>query len=658
MSEADARLSASMQGIAAESGRATGSAMKGAGGDQDGGMTELYKVNQLYYRMLPTLSLVAKRTLLVNAAQHSQYSGTGQSIQFIFNSGEYYISCPTSYLYIRCGYNAPAQFGNSKAVLSQGNIMSIFDEVVFSSASGTEVCREQNKGLHSSYTGRYNNTQEYLDTIGAVQGWSSGPYFRNQDGVAPVFRSIGTSTAGALNQLQSNLNATFPMLGGTEGLTLPRCGPEALNWFGYSSTNLNNCDKSVVAASGLDNFGNKAVQYQGFIVPLDQLCGLFKPYLSTLMPAGMLAGGRLELRFKDLIEALQFMGPCIEDSARVGGTGYLPPYLGQLITQCNSGFQVDACYLVLDAYQLQDNVLKKLNAVSAGTDGLNFLFDTYDHVTSSFAGTGTFEAMISQARSRIIRSWNIVRDSSNLLNPYLNSYAAEAASNRVCAKIGPGYTIAANSALTPITFANSGNTSGVGGYMIRAMTATNAIWQMNFGGGAQSEWPLQMIPFLPADGIASGSYGLPTVRNFQSVLGALYFPQQPITTLDEHYQNALYIMGKGVPDKDNTCSVTREDFLGGLGTGIYNAGNNVNPQLNVSYGTWVAPYGLAIYGFVAEKNQALNLSGLPISNARLLRHKFNFQFPTLSGQPRVITTFTQFTRVAKVFLGGRVVVRE
>jgi hypothetical protein len=120
-------------------------------------------------------------------------------------------------------------------------------------------------------------------------------------------------------------------------------------------------------------------------------------------------------------------------------------------------------------------------------------------------------------------------------------------------------------------------------------------------------------------------------------------------------------------DKDENCSVTKEDFFGGSGYGLYNNGVPVDPTVGTIVSTnpihplWVGPYGCAIYGFLAERSQILQLSGLPIANARLLRHKFQFDtaIPTYnSGQGRRIDVFTQYTKVMKVFLGGKITLRE
>jgi len=645
MSEADARINGAMAGMAAESGKSYG-AMKGGGGGDEGKMNELYKINQVYYRMMPTLSLVSKRTLLVNQAQKTQYTGVNETIIYNFNTGEYYISAPSSYLYMQIGYNNPTAYGHAKAMISQGNLASLFEEVTFTTASGTEVCRELNKGLHEAFSFRYNNTQEYIDTIGAVQGAPTGSYSMLHDGTAPVWATEGTQAGSTSEEL-------FPVLGGTEGIVHPVSGSAARVSFGYAATNLSVASKSINGVAPASNLLE-------FCLPLDQVLGLFKPYLSTLFPAGALSGGRLEIRLKDPLESLQFAAAAIEeddDTALAGNTT-----LESLVNAASSGLTIQRTYLVLDSFQLQDNVLKRLNEVSAGQDGLTVLFDTYDQVITPFTGTGSVECQVQQARSRIVRSWCVVRDNALIKNPYVNSLAAEAAIKRVCAKMGAG-------SLTTDTKTTTGNNQGIGGgiTLVAQMSAPTA-WADGLdydgkSGAVQFLWQKQ--PPLPIDPYLT-DWGKASVSSYQAQLGSLFFPQQPITSAVEHYQNALYVMGKGVPDKDNTCSVTIEDFYGGTGNGLlsvdgkrgYTAdGLPVDPTDHQQYKYWVAPYGLAIYGVLAEKSQALQLSGLPISNARLLRHKFTFAYDSVSGK-RLITTFTQFTRVMKVFLGGRVVVRE
>jgi hypothetical protein len=75
MSDSDNKLGAAISGISVESKKGVASALKTSGSDgKDGAMTEVYKVNQVWYRMPPTLSLVSKRTLLRNQFQRTSYT--------------------------------------------------------------------------------------------------------------------------------------------------------------------------------------------------------------------------------------------------------------------------------------------------------------------------------------------------------------------------------------------------------------------------------------------------------------------------------------------------------------------------------------------------------------------------------------------------------
>jgi len=282
------------------------------------------------------------------------------------------------------------------------------------------------------------------------------------------------------------------------------------------------------------------------------------------------------------------------------------------------------------------------------------------------------EVQVQQARSRIVRSNCIVRPAHYLTNPYINSYASEAAVKRITGKVGPGAKTV-DEFLPPTDEAQgSANiyTTPGGGLTLSAYLrgpVVQTTLATVYNGPVQVPFPWQ--PRLPDDPDTKESvWGRPTVSSYQAQLGSLFFPQQPVTNAVEHYQNALFVMCKGIPDKETNCSVSLEDFLGGtgnqlLGRGFLAGGNGfdaktiTNPTAITAVGKWVAPYGCAIYGFLAEKSQLLNLSGLPISNARLLRHRFTFGTDPVGGT-RTINCFTQFTRVMKVFLGGRVVVRE
>ena len=156
----------------------------------------------------------------------------------------------------------------------------------------------------------------------------------------------------------------------------------------------------------VDRFSSAYPNYPTFIVPLDQVLGCFNPYQNALFPASALAGARMELRMKNPIEALQTVGYV----ADVATSSTVSTFVSAL-----QSITVNNIYLVLDSFQMQDSVLKRLNQVSAGPEGLTMMFDTWDYTpTSTTQG---------QARTRMIRSFCVVRDQAAPNNPYINSLA-------------------------------------------------------------------------------------------------------------------------------------------------------------------------------------------------------------------------------------------
>lgn len=621
MSDSDSRITGAMQSVGVESGRAVNSASK-TQGDQEQGYSELYKLNQIWYRTPPQLSLVSKRTLLVNQAQRVNYTQpTSDVITYIFNSGEYYVNMATSYMYVELGYKSgysgagtAGQWDNVMAYISQGNISSMFDEVVFTSASGTEIDREQNKGLFNATTFRWFKDQQYMDTYGQAQGAPRGSYSKIYDACGPANDLIA-----------------IPGLG--PGNTFPRGGP-AINFFGYGLHNIN-----VTPTAGGSSVTALAQGYPGFIIPMDQILGFFKPYMGVLMPAGALAGGRLELRLKNPAEWLQL--------AVTARTAQVAP-LANLVANLSNGLIINKIYITFDAFQLNDAVIKRLVQIASGPDGLTMMFDTYDFTPTTAVTLGSVEAQVTQARSRVVWSICVFRDDAVVNNPYVNSMAAEAASLRICQSIYPNQ--AAGAAPETDVLA-TGLIYPVSGTQVVPIAANLPSW-------------IHLQPTLPADPTAfipgQTSWNQQVVASYQCQLGSLFFPQQPLTTLKEFYNNAIYVAGKSQSDSKDNCCVSFDDFVGGRGYNYaQNAAAGYAPVLpNYAAQPMVYPYGANFYGMLAEKSSILGLSGLPISNARLLRHKFVINFPTTSGNTRTINVFTKYTRVCKVFLGGRVVVRE
>lgn len=583
-------MKSAISGAAVQSDKSMISATKK---DTMSGKDELFKLNQLWYRVPPGLSLASKRVMTRSNFQQQQYPNIStRQIVMTINTGEFYVSAPTSYLVLQVGIDkantVPGKDGNAYALLGNGDILNLIDEVYFQSASGTEVAREIEKGLCNSVVNRAMLSQEFLNTAGELSGWPGGTLRENYDHkgwagdttTAPFLYPIRSTTYHDTTVTDVKATAT----------TLQDCTS-----FGGT---IGTCDLAYTTDSTAQNPKGPRT----FIVPMKRVLSCFAPYMNALFPAAALAGGVLTIRFKNTSESLIAAGSAFttEDSD-AKNAAKATAFLGQL--------SILNCYILWDSFQLNDSVLKALNEVSAGPAGLSVMFDCWDWAQTQ-ASTLATEAQVSQARSIISRSLCVVRDGAQIKNPFANSLCSEAAISRET-----GYD--------------------------NEYTSTGTVQ--------------------------------PIVSTFQSQLGSLYFPQQPLETPEEFCMNAYYVLGKNYLNCDETSSMSLDDFYGaqgrGMYTGVFPAVVNVAPYKAAYTGDrriytktnlppWSLNWGNAVYGFLAERSQLLQLTGLPISNARLLRHKFSFTQGTKSSSPRTIDVFTQYARVMKVFLGGRIVMRE
>lgn len=668
----DNRVQKNIVAASVESGKAMGSATKD--GKKDG-EAELYKLNQVWYRMPPTLSLVSKRTITRCSFQQIGYNNplSPQIASCIFNTGEFYVSGRTSYLVIQAGINkdlaANAAFlypavgaasdtasllkSGAHALLPPGGIMSIFEEITFLSASGTEVDRQQNKGLQHTHVSRNRLAPAYFNTIGELQGYIGGTLQDNYD--TRGWSGFEINAAGGvwsahLLPLRGESRRDYSTWAISNQVN-NAAGNNARNRTIWTNTNQASTGQpSYVGSVDVSydpsvnaNYNTQSGNQRWFIVPLSDVLGMFNPYMNALIPASMLAGGRIDFRFKNMVEALTATGGSF-NGIQVGAAGALVD-----ATSINNAsnflntLQINNIYFLLDSFQMNEGVLSRLNEAAATNEGLSVMFDTWDWAQTQ-APNLSFEAQVSQARSRISRSFCVIRDQLIRSHPYANSLASEAAVNRPTG------------------------------------------WLNQYGS-------------------ATGYQQL--VANYQAVLGSMYFPQQPLVTVEEQCMNSFYVFCRGYQNTDEVNSMSLSDFMGangesgvqGVNIGLFGAGGaGVAPIPPNSLTSWVQPtagpppaaenllttegtspaffsvgshgsggymvypwainWGGATYGFLAERSQLLQLSGLPISNARLLRHRFNCNYNSASGTGRTVDVFTEYTRVAKVFLGGRIVMRE
>jgi len=582
-----------------DSGRAMGSAGKGSGGDTED--NELYKLNQVFYRAIPSLTTVTKRTLIRSNFQLPAYANLqNQTIQCVFNTGELFVNGSQSFLMMQFGINIPdkgagvasEKLSDIHAFLGPGGILGIIDEVWLTSASGTEICREQNKGLQiahylqntlpPTYTTRngeqeglpFANSSDLFSGRGYCRGTGGGFTANTPEGAGPILNRRGVylsgGTTGIINEAIAQVRPAVYTDQGAVDVTF------------QEATNV--ASKRVPGTAPI------------FAIPMNHLLGVFNPYLKVLLPGLALAGATLSIRIKNLQEPLIMTGAGLQANSNGADDDNGNLARATYARGVANTAQIYQIYILWDTYQMNDSVIKKINEISANRDGLTMMFDTFDW-SSTPAPSTQVEAQVSQARSRIKMSFCVVRPVAAISNPYVPSLCSEAG--------------------------------------VRRSTG----------------------PFLPNQELQATT-SIPTVTTYQAILGSLYFPQQPMNNITEYYFNQLYMFGKTYRDEgDNSC-LGIEDFGGAVGPASnYTVPSNI-PYAPTLDNTWAFPYGMGLYGLTAERSSLLQLTGLTISNARLLRHRFTFSGVAVGGLGRNIDVFTQFTRQMKVYLGGRVVMRE
>ena len=606
MSRSGETVDSGIRQASVDSGRAMASSAKGAGGDTED--NELYKLNQVYYRSIPSLTTVTKRAMVRSNFQQPGYTNLqAQTIQCVINTGELFVNGNQSFLVMQCGIDVatlPATLlGNAAhqktwdihAFLGPGGILSIIDEVWLTSASGTELCREQNKGLQIAHYLHNTLQPEYVRRNGIVQGLPS-PNVSNafsgrgasNDTVGPIPPALGLGPI--LNRKGTYYSGSID---GTDVTALSQVRAPTLNDQGA-------CEITYTSEEKVP-FSQSTAPF--FAIPMSHLLGCFNPYMKVLFPGIALAGATLSIRIKNLAEPLIMTGAGL--SHGVAGTAAAQNAAATTRARAIANYtEIKQIYINWDTYQMNDAVIKKINEISAGTNGLTLMFDTFDWTVTPVSGTQV-EAQVSQARSRIKMSFCVVRNSAALTNPFIPSLCSESGTVR---NVGPA---TAGSATTGPAYIND-------------------LWS---------------------------TVKPQTVTKYQAILGSLYFPQQPLDNIADYYNNQLYIFGKDYRDDSDLSCVSIEDFGGAWGNQVYAGDGSIQaPGLNQE---WCFPYGMGVYGMTGERSSLLQLTGLTISNARLLRHQFTFNgTPHASLTPRQIDTFTQFTRQMKVFLGGRIVVRE
>ena len=164
------------------------------------------RVNNLIYKQPDSLSLAVNRTMKRQKFQQNSYSD-GETAIINFNTGSDYMKNCNSYLTFELtltGTTPTANFGIGSAV-------NLFESILITTRSGSELDRTESLNLHSAKTLRQKNSQDWIDNFGSMMGMGS-------TGIAGTDAANTSATATKFVIPLSKLSGVFDPVG---GLLLP-----------------------------------------------------------------------------------------------------------------------------------------------------------------------------------------------------------------------------------------------------------------------------------------------------------------------------------------------------------------------------------------------------------------------------------------------------
>jgi hypothetical protein len=130
----------------------------------------IYEKNKMLYSIPESLTLVKKRMQVVSTFDEEDFDNVNGSevLRCTWNTGEYMVSCKTSYLVINISAKAATQEGWT---FGTGSMMSIFRDLIIRSKSGVELCRMNDPKIWNKIKYYYETHIERKDKIQEMGGY-------------------------------------------------------------------------------------------------------------------------------------------------------------------------------------------------------------------------------------------------------------------------------------------------------------------------------------------------------------------------------------------------------------------------------------------------------------------------------------------------------
>ena len=126
----------------------------------------LLQVNNMLYKMPPSISIAESRHLQSGFAQQSTYS-PGETIVIDSQTGAGFIDGNTSYI----RFNVIATGNDFKTAFGVGSAVNVFERAVIRSRSGQELCRLEGAPLAALFMDRFSKPADWFTSVGESQGY-------------------------------------------------------------------------------------------------------------------------------------------------------------------------------------------------------------------------------------------------------------------------------------------------------------------------------------------------------------------------------------------------------------------------------------------------------------------------------------------------------
>lgn len=320
---------------------ATTSGKEGGGGNVD----TMLDFNALQYNMYPDLSVVTERTYKTSPFQKGSYESTSSGTAIcVLNTGSDFIDGRNSYLSFELKIGEPTENGtgiNATRGLKLdsrwkgyrwghgGSACNLIKSVAIYDRAGNELERVDEVGRLANLLMRWNNSEEYLKTVG-------GQF--NNPNEFDKFSSAGTQQMPQSSKRKLAIAAdTVNTVAGAYPTEVCHMVPQL------------NGGEHATSSYRIGN-GRK------WVIPLRLLSGLFD--YDQLLPSQLMSGLRIHIEWEDSELAMEPFNM----NSRYAGYSYK--------------YEVLNCQLVCDCVKLTDSVMRELNERSAN-NGLEIVYRTW-----------------------------------------------------------------------------------------------------------------------------------------------------------------------------------------------------------------------------------------------------------------------------------------